>query len=102
MLDGDIIGEAHDHDSLVAVLRQRKDQLHLSDLMLDDLAGFTQGHAGKLLGPARTKTLGRVSLSAMLGALGLRLLVVVDSETAQRVAGRWKPRRERHVRRKAA
>ncbi len=89
MLNDQVIGEAIDHDELVAVLRQRKADLQLSDAMVDELAGLASGHTGKLLGPAPVKTLGHVSLSALLSVLALRLVVVEDPEQAARIGKRW-------------
>jgi hypothetical protein len=97
-----VIGEAHDYDSLVAILRLRKNALRLSDAVTDDIAGLTAGHTGNLLGPSRVKTLGAMSLSALLGALALRLVVVEDVEQAARVRDRWGRRDELRVRRPAA
>jgi hypothetical protein len=94
MTAGDVIGEAHDHDSLLAVLRQRKAALRLSDVALDELAGLTAGHTNKLLGPVPVKTLGKISLDALLGALALRLIVVHDPEQAATIGGRWQRRAE--------
>jgi hypothetical protein len=39
------IGTFMDYASFVALLRQRKAELGLSDLALDELAGFADGHA---------------------------------------------------------
>jgi hypothetical protein len=103
-----IIGEAHDHDGLIKVLRRRKKALQLSDAVTDELAGLCAGHTGKLLGPSQVKSLGKISLSALLGALALRLVVIEDVEQAEIMRGRWTPRAEQHVtiegrrRRKAA
>jgi hypothetical protein len=89
MAGGDIIGEATDHDSLVALLRQRKAALQLSDQLVDELGGLAQGHTGKLLGAAPVKTLGAVSLSALLAVFGLKLVVVVDEMQTARIGHRW-------------
>jgi hypothetical protein len=56
----------------------------------------------------QVKSLGKISLSALLGALALRLVVIEDVEQAEIMRGRWTPRAEQHVtiegrrRRKAA
>jgi hypothetical protein len=98
MLDGStIVGEAVDHDELVAVLRQRKAALQLSDALCDELAGMASGHTGKILGPAPVKRIGGVTLGPLLGALGLKLLVVVDVGAAKRMASRWQRRNETTV-----
>jgi hypothetical protein len=93
-----VIGEATDHDGLIQVFRHRKAALGLSDLVLDDLAGLCQGHAGKLLGPRQVKSLERITLSSLLGALALRLVVIEDVEQAARMRSRWERRRETFIR----
>jgi hypothetical protein len=92
MADGEIIGTAHDHDELVAVLRQRKAALALSDAIVDELAGLATGHTGKLLGPAPVKTLGRISLSALLVVLALKLIVIEDPDQVARIGKAWQRR----------
>jgi hypothetical protein len=42
------IGTFTSYPEFVALLRQRKDELGLSNDALDDLAGFTRGHTDKL------------------------------------------------------
>jgi hypothetical protein len=46
------------------------------------LAGIASGHANKVLGPVPVKALGRITLSALLGVLALKLVVVVDEQQA--------------------
>jgi hypothetical protein len=97
MTAGDVIGEATDLDALVEILRQRKAALQLSDQLVDELAGLSAGHTGKVLGAAPTKFLGRISLGALLGALALRLVVVEDREALARVGKRWERREDSRV-----
>jgi hypothetical protein len=85
----ELLGEAHDADELVAIMRKRKEQLQLSDALVDELSGLGAGHTGKLLGPVPVKRLGAQSLSDLLGALGLKLVVVVDEEQSARIGKRW-------------
>jgi hypothetical protein len=95
---GDIIGTATDHDSLVAVLRRRKAVLQLSDAVVDELAGLAAGHCNKVIGIAPVKALGRVTLSALLGVLALKLVVVEDPEQAARIGSRWQRKSLQHGR----
>jgi hypothetical protein len=97
MEDQTTIGEARDADELVALLRARKAALQISDVTIDELAGFQQGYVGKLLGVGRIKTLGAMSLSALLGVLALKLVVVVDEEQEARMKRRWLRRDKRYV-----
>lgn len=54
---------------------ERRRALGLTMAELDDASGTQSGYCAKLLGPAKTKTFGEMSLEALLGALGLRLLL---------------------------
>ena len=42
-----VIEEAVDHDSIVAALRQHKEALDISELVLDDLSGLSPGHSSR-------------------------------------------------------
>jgi hypothetical protein len=65
-----------DYADLVRALRDRAQALDVNRLDLDEAAGLPAGYSGKVLGPAMVKSLGRVSLGTLLGALGLALVVV--------------------------
>ena len=45
---------------------------------IDSVAGFHSNYSGKLLAPVPMRTLGRLSLGALLQTLGLALIVVED------------------------
>jgi hypothetical protein len=99
------LAEVVSYDDLIAALRARKDELDISFLELDFIGGLTSGHSSKLLAPVRPymKCLGPVSLGLILGALGLRLLVVEDPEALARVRGRYVKRYvSRHKHQQAA
>jgi hypothetical protein len=96
-MDARIVGEAVDHDGLVAVLRARKDALQLSDKFVDQLAGLADGHTGKILGRTPVRTLGSASLTGLLGALGVKLIVVEDAEQSARIGRRWEKRTATHA-----
>lgn len=82
-----LYGSAADPVELVEVLRRRKQELQITDQELDRIAGLTSGHSGKLLGAARVKRFGELSLFLMLGALGLRLAVVIDENASRKFSG---------------
>jgi hypothetical protein len=81
------------YDELNAALRARADALDISRETIDAISGLQNGYAGKLLAPIPIRTLSRVSLGAMLGALGLKLIVVEDVETLQKIEKRLAKRR---------
>jgi hypothetical protein len=95
----DTIAEVRSWNDLDTALRARAESLNVSRLVLDELSGLQSGYASKLLAPVPIRHFGRVSLGAMSGALGLKLVVQEDKEALARVAGRL-VRRERNVRRR--
>lgn len=81
-----------DYASLVDGLMARKAELGMSNATLDEIAGLTPGHAGKLLAPASPKVLGQMSFGLMLQALGLKVWLVEDEEATARLRSRYSPR----------
>jgi hypothetical protein len=77
-----------DYRTLVETCRQRADELGLSRLEIDRLGGLPTGYAGKLLGKdgegGRKKKMWPVSLEAMLGVLGLKILLIEDDAATAR------------------
>jgi hypothetical protein len=73
------------YKGLVETCRQRAEELEVSRLELDRLAGLPSGYSAKLLGKdgagARQKRMWPIGLEAMLGVLGLKILLIED-ETA--------------------
>jgi len=82
ILDGEMIAEVTCPRDLHAALRARAEALQLSREVIAEAAGLTGGYAGKLLSPTPQKMLGEVSMPALLGVLGCRLLLVSDPEAA--------------------
>jgi hypothetical protein len=78
---------------LVAALRARRDELNISHELIDDIAGLQSGYTSKLLAPTPGKNLGYMSLGAIMGALGIGLVVVEDSARRALVEGRWSQRK---------
>jgi hypothetical protein len=54
-----IVGSFTDCDQLIEHLRQRAAELGLSNATLDELCGFGEAYAGKILAPTRMKQLTR-------------------------------------------
>lgn len=79
---GRVIG---DYRGLIETCRARADELALSRSEIDRLSGLPSGFSGKLLGQdgsaPKQKRMWPVSLELMLGALGLKILLIED-ETA--------------------
>jgi hypothetical protein len=84
------------YSTLIETCRVRCDQLALSRAELDRLSGLPEGYSAKLLGGdgcgPRQKRAWPISLDAMLGALGLAVILIEDeAATARTLARREKP-----------
>jgi hypothetical protein len=55
---------------------------------VDEVAGLPQRYTAKLLAPKGLKSLGRISMGPILGALGLKLAVLPDDEALARIRHR--------------
>jgi hypothetical protein len=77
-----------DYRTLVETCRQRADELGISRLEIDRIGGLPAGYAGKLLGAdgshGRKKKMWPFSLEAMLGVLGLKILLIEDDAATAR------------------
>jgi hypothetical protein len=84
-----------DYQTLVQTCRQRADELGLSRSEIDRLGGLPAGYAGKLLGKdgggQRKKKMWPVSLEAMLGVLGLKVLLIEDDAATARTLALREP-----------
>jgi predicted transcriptional regulator len=67
-------GEATTLKELMAIVRERRKALGITQRDFDDIAGLQPGYQGKL--EAGVKHPGYLSLPCILGALGLKLIVV--------------------------
>jgi hypothetical protein len=87
----------HDYNELLAAIRHRRDELRISHFTLDHVSGIPSGYASKLLASPPMKRLGALSLGPVLGALGLRLLVVDDPAALARVSARLVKKQRKHA-----
>src|SRR5262245_20322700 len=77
-------------NDIIEALRARKAELQLSDALVDEIAGLTSGHWGKITARERSPTV--YTLMSIVGALGLAVTLVPDPDAT--VARRWEKRRE--------
>jgi len=89
------LAEVGAYDDLVAALRARAEALNVSRETLDEVAGLPSRYSSKLLSPNPIRSLGRVSLGAMLGALGVKLVLMEDGEAMEKIRSRL-VKRTRH------
>jgi hypothetical protein len=77
-----------DYAGLIDALRIRAEELAVTGETLDWVGGLPDGYTRKLLCKPPVRTLGRISLGALLGALGCRLQLIEDRQQLARVKGR--------------
>lgn len=90
---------ARDFDDLRKAFRDRCDHLNVARATVDKVGGLPDGQTAHLLAPVRVpdQEMGRISMPAMLGALGLALIVVEDTESIARIRHRLTPRNPQAV-----
>jgi len=82
----EIIAACSNYQELIEAMRRWfVRDLNLPYSSVDGRAGLPDGHAGKLFAPVPHARAGPRTLSALLAAGGLRLLLAVDSERLARV-----------------
>ncbi len=87
-----LVGTASTPREIANCLRSRRLELGLTQSAVCHLAGVQDGYVGKL--EVGVRTLGPMSLGAMLGALGLRLAVIADDASLPAITRReLKPKR---------
>jgi hypothetical protein len=82
-------GAWRDYDGMVAQLRAWVTARGISLALLDELAGLSKGHSGKLLGDGQVKQFGTFALLAVMATLGIKCQFVEDSEAVERMRQHW-------------
>lgn len=83
-----------DYTALIVALKARIDKLAISQTLIDDLAGWATGYAGKILGPSEVKRMGSDSLFTLLETLGLGLQLVENPAALRKMERRYERRAE--------
>jgi hypothetical protein len=91
-----IVAEVREYADFLAALRTWIYELDTNYTCVNDLAGLQDGYLAKLLARSPSRNFGRTSLSNVLGALGLKLLLVVDAERLAKMRPRYE-RRKKHT-----
>jgi hypothetical protein len=83
------------YKGLIETCRQRANELALSRLEIDRLAGLPTGYSAKLLGKddevPRKKKMWPASLEAILGTLGLQIIIIEDHAATSKTLSRRVP-----------
>jgi hypothetical protein len=80
-----VICEFTDYATLEAGLRLAKEKRNLSFAAVDQIAGLSDGHASKMLAPNGERGITVQSLGFLLGALGVKGVLIEDAEAQRRV-----------------
>jgi hypothetical protein len=84
-----VLGQIASYADLHRLMRVRADELQLSRLTIDRLAGLPSGYASKVLAPKPARGLSdRNLLGFMLPALGMKLVAVEDDEILAIIRGK--------------
>jgi hypothetical protein len=96
--DGRILATVNDYPGMLAALRARAEELRISRETIDQVAGLPSGYSGKILGIKQVRRLNLISLGPVLGALGIKLVMVEDAAALREFGGRSNKRHENRVR----
>ncbi len=82
------LAEIRTYQEFIAALRQRMAAVAATGEIIDHVGGLPAGYTRKLLAPIPIRVISRVSFSALLGALGCKLLLVQDDEAWLKISPR--------------
>jgi hypothetical protein len=88
--------EIRSYADLVLMFRQRVQELQISHECIDEIAGFPDRFATKLLSVRHVKAISPLSLGPLLETLGILLVPVIDEAAMERHKSRRVPRDEAH------
>ena len=91
-----VVAEIRTYTEFTAAIRAWLTQLDTNYSCVNDLAGLQDGYLAKLIAKSPVRSFGRASLSPVLGALGLKILLVVDTERLAAMRPRY-VRRKKHA-----
>lgn len=77
------LGIVRNYEDLLQIMRARAQELRLTRLDIDRLAGLTSGHAGKLLAARPIKKMANSTMEFLLPALGMKIVALEDQEVLQ-------------------
>jgi hypothetical protein len=75
-----VIAEVRSYPELIEAFRERLHELNATQEAVDELAGLPLRYTSKIFAPFPIKTVGKVSLGPILGALCCRIALIEDRE----------------------
>jgi hypothetical protein len=87
-----------DEASLLDAIEARRNELQLSNSMVESLAGLGVGHLTKIAGPSREKSPTLTTLDRAMAVLGLSFVLVLDPSKIELAQSLWRRRAETKVR----
>jgi hypothetical protein len=84
-------------DDLLEVLRLRKNELGLSNALVEHELQMGSGACDKILGPTQRKGMSIPVLLDTIELFGARLVIRIDAETEARMKARWERRDAKKV-----
>jgi hypothetical protein len=91
---GRIIATVTDYSGFVEAIRSWIAQVGISYETAEHIAGIQPGYLAKLISGTPVRSFSRLSLGSVLGALCLRMQLVIDEERLQRMQGRYSIRKK--------
>jgi hypothetical protein len=98
MSDAEPIATVRDYAGLVDALRGLKAHLGLSNALVDELCGWTNGHCDKLLGPSGVRAFSPKTFNDLTWVLAAKVTVTIDPERLLEMAQHWEKRCSAHTR----
>jgi hypothetical protein len=90
--------EIFSYDDLLKALRNRVENLGVTQANVDALLGHADNYAQKVLSLRQTRRLGVLSLQGFLSALSVKLVLVEDPAALERNSPHYKARDDAHFR----
>jgi hypothetical protein len=89
-----VIAEIREYGEFTAGIRKWILQVGTNYACVNDLAGLQDGYLHKLIAESPIRNFGPLSLGPTLGALGLKLLLVIDAERLAKMRSRYVARKK--------
>jgi hypothetical protein len=93
-----VLGEFSSYDDMLAVIRQRVQELSINGERFDEYAGLPRGYLSKLVGANPTRRIGLISLAPLFCALGISGALFENKAATNRLRQRLKPRNNSYPR----